>query len=275
MQRFETPDKELPLREIGSAQVTSEAERIFLQEVLVWLLDPAHLPMTQKEADSPLRRAKRKRQRQELRSCKALLERVAGLQQHYPQDKRWVIISEMISGRIKELREARQWVAYAAKDGYSWYMRRGVMPAIAPRLLLALCIARELWPDRSPYQVVVEQMGHAQDANPDIVNNYTRAIQKRALDVLKKPEKYPVAGAAPTTDPCVLLWHELFDFKSWKEKPQQNPDMSIEEFEAHFDEYRKRIHPTAQEERLLRRLLDKFVEGTKSRSRKAKHKETV
>jgi hypothetical protein len=267
MQPFETPGKELPLHEIGSRQVTSERERVFLQEVFVWLLDQAHLPKTQKESDNPRRRAKKNRQRQEVRSCKALLQRVADLQRHFPRDKRWVAISEILSGIVKELSEQMLWVAYSAKDGYSWHVRRGVMPAVGPRLLLALCIAKGVWPERSPYQVVVEHMGLAGDPNPDIVENHIRAIKKRALDVLKYPKKYPVFGGERTTDACILLRHELFDFKVWKERKQQPPDLSIEEFDAGFPEYLDRIHPTAKEEQLLRRLLNKFVEGTQARSK--------
>jgi hypothetical protein len=268
MQLLEPPDKVLPLHEIGSGQVTSEAERVLLQEVFVWLLDQAHLPSTQKESDNALRRAKKKRQRQELRICKAIFGRVQELVRQFPENQTWIVISESISARIIELSEQMQWVAYTANDGYSWYMRRGVMPAIGPRLLLALCIAQELWPERSPYRVVVEQMGLAGDPNPDIVDNSIRAIKKRALDVLKSPEKYPVAGGPRTTDPWVLLRHELLDFKLWKETQQEPPDQSIEEFEAQFSEYMNRIHPTADEEHLLRKLLDKFVEGIQTRSRK-------
>lgn len=273
MASFETADKELPQHEIGSAQVTSVTERVFLGEVFAWLLDPTHLPMTQKESDTPMRRAKKNRKRQYLRKCKAILERVNELRREFPDEKTWIDVSETISARIDGLSEEMTRVTYAARDGSSWYMSKGIMPAIGPRLLLAVCIAQELWPERSPYQAVVEQMGQAADPNRDAIDSRTRAIRKRALDVLKRPNRYPVYGSPRATDPCVLLRHELFDFKCWKDKQQERPDQTMEEFDAQFNQYLDRIHPTAAEEKLLRRLLDKFVKETEKRSKKAKGKQ--
>jgi hypothetical protein len=267
MATSEKQDKELLPHEIGSRQVTSRAERVFLEELFVWQLDRTHWPRTQKELGGENRRGRK--QTQQNRVYKAMLGRVSSLSRQFPQDRTWLVVYEVISLRIRELREQTRLVTYAAKDGHNWYMPRGVMPAIGPRVLLALCIAKELYPARSPYLVVVGQMGYAQDPNPDIVNNYIRAIQKRGLDVLKQPRRYPVFGGERTADPQVLLRHELFDFKCWKEQQRQRPDQSIEEFDAQFGEYMNRIRPTAAEEQLLGTLLERFVQGT-HRSTRAK-----
>jgi hypothetical protein len=269
MARSETSGKELQPYRIGARQVTSPAECIFLEELFVWLLDQAHWPRTQKEWGNGNRGGHKKQQLQQLRAYKAMLGRVRSLSRQFPHDRAWLDVSEVISRRITELGELTRLVTYAAKDGFNWYMPKGVMPAIGPRLLLALCIAKELHPARSPYLVVIEQMGQAQDPNPDIVNNYIRAIQKRGLDVIRQPKKYPVFGGERTSDPVVLLRHELFDFKCWKEQQRQRPDQTIEEFDAQFGEYMNRIRPTAAEEKLLRTLLKNFVQGT-HRSTRAK-----
>jgi hypothetical protein len=231
--------------------------------------------MTLKESHNEIREAGKKKKRQQLRAYKALSGRIADLLRQFPQDQALSDISARMSTRINQLRDGLAWVAYTAKGGYSWYVRRGVMPAIAPRQLLAVCIAKELWPDRSPYQVVIEQMGYARDEKPEIVNNRIRALEKQVFRVLRHPEKYPVAGGERTSDPYVLLRQELLDFKIWKEHLQQRADISIEEFDAHFDEYSNRIHPTPEEEQLLRGLLDRFLRATQSRSRRGSRNEPV
>jgi len=271
MTSFETPVEELLQHQIGSAPVASVAQRLFLRQVFVWALDPAHSPMTLKESQNEIREAGKKKKRQQLRAYKALLGRIAELLRQFPQDQALSEIAGIMSTRVQQLRERLTWVAYTAKDGYSCYMCRGVMPAIAPRQLLAACIAKELWPNRSPYQVIVEQMGHAGDENPDVMKNHIRAIAKQVFRVLREPEKYPVFGGERATDPYVLLWHELLDFKAWKEHQQERADMSTDEFDAQFNEYLNRIYPTPEEEQLLRGMLDRFLQGTqKRRSRKSK-----
>jgi hypothetical protein len=262
----EVPLNGIPQHQIGSGSVASAAQRLSLEQAFVYALDPTHWPMTLKESQNQMREAKKKKKRQQLRAYKALLGRIAGLLRQFPQDQALSDISGRMSTRINQLRDGLAWVAYTAKDGYSWCMCRGVMPAIAPRQLLAVCIAKELWPDRSPYQVVIEQMGYAHE-KAEIVNNHIRALEKQVFRVLRHPEEYPVFGGERTTDPYVLLRQELLDFKIWKEHQQERADISIEEFDAHFDEYLNRIHPTPEEEQLLRGLLDRFLRATQSRSR--------
>jgi len=231
--------------------------------------------MALKESENERGKARKKQEHQQFRAYQALSERVEALLQRFPQDKALIGISEIMSARIKELRDSLRWVSYTARDGYSWFMRRGAKPAIGPRLLLAVCIARELWPERSPYQVVVEQIGHTQDENADVVNNHIRAVEKQVFRVLRHPEKYPAFGADRSTDPYVLLRNELFDFKAWKARQNERADMPIEEFDQQFDDYLKRIHPTAEEEQLLRTLLENFVQGSRSWSRQAKRNQLV
>jgi hypothetical protein len=269
MTRFQIHDNGLRQSQIVSPDVASEAQGVFLKEVFIWVLDPAHWPRSLKESETEIGRARKKQKRQQFRAYQALSERVGDLLQKFPHDKALLGISEIMSARIKEFRDSFRWVAYTAEDGYNWFMRRGAKPAIGPRLLLAVCIAKELWPERSPYQVVVEQMGHAQDHNPDVVNNHIRAVEKQVFRVLRQPEKYPVAGADRTRDPYVLLRSELFDFKAWKERQHERADMTIEEFDQQFDDYMNRIHPTPEEEKLLRTLFEKFAQGSRSRSKQA------
>lgn len=271
----ETHDNGLRQSQIASAHVASEAQRVFLKEVFIWALDPAHWPRSLKESETEIGKARKKQKRQQLRAYQALSGRVAGLRKQFPHDEASIGLSDIISAKMRELKDGLGWVAYTAKDGFSWYMRKGAKPAIGSRLLLAVCIAKELWPERSPYQVVLEQLGYAEDANPDVLNNQKRAIEKQVFRVLRHPEKYPICSADRTTDPYVLLKKELLDFKTWREDQRENrAEMSIEEFEAQFDDYLNRIHPTPDEEKLLATILEKFVQGSQNRSRKATHEKS-
>ena len=248
----------------GSGRVASEAQIPFLNELLRWSLDTTHWPVPAKQsANAPWRR----RKRSNLRAYQSLARRIERLLRQFPQDERLRRIAAEMAEAIKDPKAASQLVSYSSKGGYSWFIPRGVKPAIGPRLLLAVCIAKELYPARSPYQVVLEESGKIEGKNADAVNCQKRAIEKQIFRVLQHPEKYPVPGGPPTTDPCVLLGHELVDFKIWKEE-QAHPDMSIEEFDRQFNDYLIRIHPTAEEEELLARLVEQFLRGSHRRLKK-------
>jgi hypothetical protein len=266
----ENKDNGLPPSQIGSAHVASEDQIPFLKEAFVWALDTTHWPMPLKEL--PLSKVKARRRRQLLRAYQLLLGRVTGLRRRFPREEPLKNIAGTISLGIRELRANQGEVAYLSKGGFGWHTRKRTMPAIGPRLLLAVCIAKELWPKRSPYQAAVEQQGYAQDPNPEVVDSHRRAIEKQVFRVLNHPEKYLYIGVGHATDPYVLLKHELFHFKMWREDQREDRSrMSIEEYDRQFYEYLNRIHPTPEEETLLANLLEQFKRTSRCGSRRIAH----
>ena len=231
---------------IRSVAVT--CDRPFLRSLFDWLLSPVHFPEL-----ASISRNSRKRK---LRAYRLLSGRVSGLMKRFPDEKaRLMRVSAIISERVSSLSEARSWVTYVSKDGkHSWYGPKGPQPAMAPRLLLAACIARALDPTKSPYDLVVKQLsdnGHSMER---------RAVEMQIRRLLDSPKKHPVYGADRTTDDLVvLLRQELLDFKIWKEDQSvDRTKMSIEEFDSQFEDYLGRIHPSSEEVELLSRLLDNF-----------------
>ena len=246
----------------GPPRVAS-GQRAFLIEVFCWATDPMRWPTPLKER--PRSEFKKKRKRRQLRAYQSLLERVARLRRDFPQDEPLRRVSSIVSDGINEL---RNWVTYGSRDGYSWSVQKGgAKPAIGPRLLLAVCIAKTLWPGRSPYQAVAEQLGFGPGTSVDAIENQKRAIEKQIFRVIKSPEKSPVYGAPRTSNVLLLLRQELLDFKIWKEQQREgDAEMSIEEFDAHFNEYLDRIHPTPEEDALLAGLLEQFLQTSRTRS---------
>jgi len=240
---------------IGTAAVTKR-DTVFLEELFHWLLTPAHFP----EAVSAIGRS---RSAKKFRAYQLLLERLRDFMQRFPEDKTQLgevcsILASMVS---KETEARRGQVSYHAKDQTnSWYVRKGPQPAVAPRLLFAACIAKELYPKKSPYNSVWEELkrnGHHMEK---------RSVELQVWRPLANPKKYHVYGAGPTTDLAVLLRQELFDFKIWKEDQRDRTNMSTEEFDGQFEEYLDRIHPTPKDLVLLHCLLDNFYNTRKTGS---------
>ena len=230
--------------QIGSAAVTRE--RSLLKSLFRWLLNPGHLPV--KAGLRPKRKAMQ-------RAYRTLLRRVAALKKRFPSENAPLIsIGAIISERARALTETRDWVSYRSKDGgYSWYAKKGVQPAWAPRLTLAVCIAKVLHPRQSPYILVAEELGRQG------VRLERRAIEMQVHRLLDKPEKYHVYGAGPVPDPLNLLIQEFVAFKVWTEDQSvDRTTMSVEEFDAQYSDYLDRIHSTPEERALFGRLLDNF-----------------
>lgn len=179
-----TNDNGLPPSQVGSGLVASEEHLVLLKQAFVWALDSTLWPLPLKQSARNKFNVKRKRQL--MRAYLSLLGRVTGLSRQFPQDERLGNIVGIVSAGIKELKANQGWIVYTAKGRRSWNTRRRTKPAIGPRLLLAICIAKELWPKRSPYQVVGEQLGHAQDKNPDAVSTRKRAIEKQVFRVIEQ-----------------------------------------------------------------------------------------
>jgi hypothetical protein len=252
--------------QIGSVRVASD-ERHFLEELFHWALDSAHHPVQHKESDSKYALLKKREKRQCLKAYRGLETRVRGLLHRFPQDARLRRVLVTVSEGVSELERKRTggWVSHQSRDRqHGWYAPKGVMPAIGPRLLLAVCIAKELWPTESPYQLVVKGQGGSQLGNIDALDARTRAVEKQVSRVLTNTEKYPVWGGNRTGDPLVLLRQEVSDFKDWRDNCRvDRTRMTHEEFEAQFEDYMQRIRPTSEEKDLVARILDNFSASRK------------
>ncbi|HZQ23315.1 MAG TPA: hypothetical protein VFA89_10985 [Terriglobales bacterium] len=178
------------------------------------------------------------------------------LMELYPEDQSQLQgICSTLQLKVRQIKEDRGFVTFRAKDGgNSWYVKKGPRPAVAPRLFLALCIAKALWPSKSPYDVVVRQL---QSRHHYVEKSAVERLVKR---LLAEPNKHLLyRSSAEGTDLIALLRPEVFDFKVWREDQQASTaDMSIEEYDRQFPVYLERIHPTAAQLELLRHLLDNF-----------------
>lgn len=231
------------------AYVVTQSESEFLTELFCWLLEPAHFP-------EQLTVKGRSRTTKRLRVYDSLLARTMELMELYPEDKS--LLKSICAGlqlKLREIRESRGVVTFGAKDGSnSWYVKKGPRPAVAPRFFLAVCVAKALWPSKLAYDVVVEQLKSK--------HHYVEksAVERLVKRLLAEPNKHLFYGSnSEDTDLIALLRHEVLDFKVWREDQQPSTaDMSIEEFDRQFPAYLERIHPTAAQLELLRRLVNNF-----------------
>ena len=234
---------------IDSAAVT--CDRSFLESLFHWLLSPAHFPEVTSRTG---------RRKQTLRAYRLLSGRVKGLMRRFPSENAPLAgVLAIVYERVRKISETRGWVTYVSKDRkQSWYVPKGSLPAIAPRLLLAACIAKALDSGKAPYDLVVEEL------SSNGLHMEKRTVEMQIRRLLANPEKHAVYGAGRATDPVVLLRQELFDFKTWKEDQRvDRTNMSAEEFDSQFEEYLGQIHPTSEELALLHYLLSNFCKTRK------------
>ena len=233
---------------IGTLLVT-KSQSTFLHELFGWLLDPTHFP-------EPAQSRGRSKTAKKCRAYGLLMKRATKFRVLFPEDKdqlrRICSAFELMLGKMKENLGL---VSYDAKDhSNSWYVRKGPRPAVAPRLLLAACIAKVLWPNRSPYDSVVKQLKSKHHHMEKV------AVERQVRRLLADPRKHVICrGGGDDNDLMLLFRHEVLDFKSWKEDQRSTTaGMTTEEFDAQFQPYLDRIHPTTEQLELLRLLLDNF-----------------